>query len=300
MDRIGRRPVIRSKALSISTENQTPKRNTIRAKRSLGQNFLVDHHYQKRIVSALRPGADETIVEIGPGRGALTRGLLEEGARLVAIEADRELIPVLEPLFASHASSRLICANALEADYCQLILPALSARVVANLPYNISTPILQRLLERRNCISEMVLMLQREVVDRMTAGPGGKEYGYLSILVSYYCEVERLFNVPPKAFRPSPRVDSSVVRLRIRTIPPVSVTDEKLFFRVTQVLFSQRRKTLLNNLRAGTSVLGFEIASKRDEFENSGIELTRRAETLDLKELAHLVDLVVKARSGSH
>ncbi len=146
----------------------------------------------------------------------------------------------------------------------------------------------------------MVLMLQREVVDRMTAAPGGKEYGYLSILVSYYCEVERLFDVPPKAFRPAPKVHSSVVRLRVRTSPPVSVADEKLFFRVTQLLFSQRRKTLLNNLRAGTSVLGFEISSAKQKFENSGINLTRRAETLDLRELAHVVDLIAKARSDQH
>ncbi len=177
----------------------------MRAKRSLGQNFLTGEHYPRRIVGAVAPRVDETIIEIGPGRGALTGLLVESEARIVAVELDRELIPLLAERFAARENFRLIEADALTLDFCREIEPATAARVVANLPYYVSTPILQRLIEQRRCLREMTLMLQREVAERITARPGGKEYGYLSALVQFFCEAERLFDVPPGAFRPRPQ-----------------------------------------------------------------------------------------------
>src|SRR5262245_43997254 len=167
----------------------------MRAKRSLGQNFLVGSHYPRRIVDSVAPRAGETIVEIGPGRGALTGLLLESGARVIAVELDPELIPGLSRMFSGLDNFKLIEADALKVDYCEIIAPNAAARVVANLPYYISTPIMQRLIEHRRCLSEMTLMLQREVVERITAPPGGKEYGFLSVLEMFFWWCEMLFGV---------------------------------------------------------------------------------------------------------
>jgi 16S rRNA (adenine1518-N6/adenine1519-N6)-dimethyltransferase len=265
----------------------------MRAKRSLGQNFLVGSHYPRRIVDSVAPRAGETIVEIGPGHGALTGLLLESGARVIAVELDPELIPGLSRMFSGYENFRLIEADALKVDYCKLIAPDGAARVVANLPYYISTPILQRLIESRSCLSEMTLMLQREVVERITAPPGGKEYGVLSILAQFYCEVEKLFDVPPGAFRPSPQVYSSVVRLRARALASAHVDDEALMIELTKTLFAQRRKTILNNLRAGRNRLGLTDESGiAGLLYSCGLESKRRAETLSIEEIARLANAI--------
>jgi 16S rRNA (adenine1518-N6/adenine1519-N6)-dimethyltransferase len=257
----------------------------MRAKRSLGQNYLVGSHYPKRIIDAVSPRADETIIEIGPGHGALTGLLVESGARVIAIELDRELIEELGGRFAASANLQLIEADALDVDLRRLIAPAATARVVANLPYYVSTPILQHMIGQRDCIGEMTLMLQREVVERMTAKPGGKEYGYLSVIVQFYCEAEKLFDVPPGAFRPAPKVYSSVVRLRTRA----SVEDDSGLLELIKVLFSQRRKTILNNLRAGGSRLGLSDESViASVLNDSLIDPRRRAETLSIEEIVRL------------
>jgi 16S rRNA (adenine1518-N6/adenine1519-N6)-dimethyltransferase len=271
----------------------------MRAKRSLGQNFLVGSHYPRRIVDSVAPRAGETIVEIGPGRGALTGMLLESGARVIAIELDPDLIPALLRMFSSFENFRLVEADALKIDYCELIAPDAEARVVANLPYYISTPILQRLIEHRRCLSEMTLMLQREVVERITASPGGKEYGVLSALAQFYCEVEKLFDVPPGAFRPAPKVYSSVLRLRARARTAAPVGDEALMIELTKTLFAQRRKTILNNLRAGLNRLGLTGASQIAGLLSScEIDPRRRAETLSVGEIARLAN-AIKASSAA-
>jgi 16S rRNA (adenine1518-N6/adenine1519-N6)-dimethyltransferase len=263
----------------------------MRAKRSLGQNFLTGEHYPRRIIETVAPRADETIIEIGPGPGALTGLLVESGARVIAIELDRELIEPLNKRFAASANFRLIEADALTVDFCCEITPAPSARVVANLPYYVSTPILQRLIKQRRCLSEMTLMLQREVAERITARPGGKEYGYLSALVQFFCEAERLFDVPPGAFRPAPKVYSSVIRLRVRKQPAAPVRDEEYFLDLLKVLFAQRRKTIFNNLRAARSRLGLkDEAQIMQSLVASELEASRRAETLSLLETARLAD----------
>jgi 16S rRNA (adenine1518-N6/adenine1519-N6)-dimethyltransferase len=263
----------------------------MRAKRGLGQNFLTGSHYPQRIVDAVSPRRDEVIVEIGPGHGALTKPLLESGAQVIAIELDRELIAVLTEQFAGYSNLKLLEADALDVDFCRLIAPCTSARIVANLPYYVSTPILQRLLDQRRCIVEMILMLQREVVERITARPGGKEYGYLSVLVQFYCDTEKLFDVPPGAFRPAPKVHSSIVRLRTRA--PVesvkSVEEDSWFLELIKVLFSHRRKTIFNNLRAGGNRLGLKDESSiASVLHDSSIDPQRRAETLSLEEIIRL------------
>ena len=199
----------------------------LRAKKSLGQNFLVDETQARRIVGAVAPRAGETVVEIGPGRGALTAALVESGARVVAVEFDRDLAALLRGRFGGRENFTLVEADALEVDFCAAVEPAASARVVANLPYNISTAILQRLIEQRRCIAEMILMLQREVVERIAAPAGASERGFLSVLVEAYCEVEPLFDVEPRAFRPVPKVWSTVALLRARARIPVEVEGER-------------------------------------------------------------------------
>ena len=262
------------------------------AKKSLGQNFLADESVAARIIGALAPRGDETIVEIGPGQGALTTRLVERAGRVVAVEFDRQLVSVLREKFAGRANLFLVEADALALDFCAAIAPATEARVVANLPYNISTAILQRLIEQRACLTEFVLMLQREVVERITAPPGASERGYLSVLVEAYCEAERLFDVSPGAFRPVPKVWSTVARLRVRAGGPVAqVADESLLWRIVSAGFAQRRKTIFNNLRAAPEDLRamIEVAGGAARaLERAQIEPRRRAETLTLEEWARL------------
>ncbi len=267
----------------------------IPAKKRFGQNFLADERIIERIVREVSPRADETIVEIGPGRGALTSRLVELAGSLCAVEFDRDLIPLLHEQFRKRANFTLVEGDALAVDLCAIIAPAAQARVVANLPYYISTAILQRLIEQRACLTEMVLMLQREVVERIIAPPGGSERGFLSVLVEAYCETETLFDVPPTAFRPVPKVWSTVVRLRVRPQTGIVVSDENLLWRIVSIGFAQRRKTIFNNLRSAPADLRSLIekaGGAERALESSGIEKGRRAETLKLEEWGSLARLL--------
>lgn len=259
--------------------------------RRFGQNFLTDKRIIGRIIEALAPEANETIVEIGPGRGALTAPLLERAGRLVAIEFDRNLIPILTDTFSNKTNFTLIEDDALVADFCAAIRPAMQARLVANLPYNVGTAILQRLIEQRHCLSEMVVMLQKEVCERITAGPGTADRGYLSVFVQAYCETEKLFDVAPHAFRPAPKIWSSVLRLKLRKRIAAELDDEKLLWQVVSAGFAQRRKTILNNLRNAPSPLQ-EIVKKHGGASivlcRAEVDVQRRAETLSLQEWARI------------
>ena len=257
----------------------------------LGQNFLIDKRVVERIVSALQPRPDETIIEIGPGQGALTGLLLERTGHLVAIEFDRSLIPLLEDKFGSKDNFRLVQSDALVTDFCDVIRPATNSRVIANLPYNIATAILQRLIEQRRCLTEMILMLQKEVVDRINAPPGSKERGFLSVLVGAYCETEKLFDVGPGSFRPAPKIWSSVIRLTPRPTIAAPVKDEKLLWQIVSAGFAQRRKTILNNLRSAPSPLQENVKSHGGAsivLCQAEVDLQRRAETLELGEWARI------------
>jgi len=267
------------------------------AKRRFGQNFLVDNHVVDRIIAAVTPQLHETIIEIGPGRGALTKRLVQCGARVVAIEFDRDLTPPLRDAFRDHPNFSLVEADALGVDFCAAIQPAVSSRVVANLPYNVGTAILQRLIEQRTCISEMTLMLQREVADRVTAPADSLERGYFSVFVEAYCEAERLFDVSPQAFRPVPKVVSTVVRLRVREKIAADVKEEKLLWQVVSAGFAHPRKTILNNLREAPEAIQ-ELLKKRGGASivlcDAAIPALRRAETLALEEWALLANAILE------
>jgi 16S rRNA (adenine1518-N6/adenine1519-N6)-dimethyltransferase len=252
------------------------------AKKSFGQNFLTDQNYIYKIVSVLNPQMGETIVEIGAGRGALTETLLESGAKVFAIELDRDLIPVLKKEFGGFANFELIQDDALKIDFSRLSESPKSLKLVANLPYYISTAILQKLIEQRAVFSEMILMFQREVVERITAGASDSERGFLSVLTEAYLEAEKLFDVPPNAFRPAPKIWSAVVHLKPKA--SAGIEDESLFRELVSAGFAQRRKTILNNLKNAPTNLKEKIVDAEKLLENCEIDSKRRAETLTIEE----------------
>lgn len=259
----------------------------------LGQHFLKDPRTVQRIVEALAPRSDETIVEIGPGTGALTSALVERAGRVVAVEFDQNLEPLLRERFGALDNFKLVMGDALTTDFCAEIQPAPQARLAANLPYNISTAILQRLIAQRSCITEMIVMLQREVVERVLASPGSSERGFLSVLIEAYAETEKLFDVAPGAFRPPPKVWSSVMRLTFR---PSIIKNEDLFWQGVSAGFAQKRKTILNNLRNATGNLQ-DVLQRNGGASivlcKAGVELQRRAESLTIDEWHRIVAAMV-------
>jgi 16S rRNA (adenine1518-N6/adenine1519-N6)-dimethyltransferase len=255
-------------------------------RRSLGQHFLIDKNIVHKIVrlAELQPG--ETVLEIGPGRGILTEALLDSSGLVVAVELDAALCAHLRATLGRRSNFRLVEGDALTFDYAQVPSPFL---VVANLPYYVSTPLLFRLLEDRRRIDRLVLMLQEEVVARLAAAPGGRDYGALSIAAQFYCEVRQAFRVPPTCFRPKPQVGSAVVVLTPLRKPRVSVADEAFFFRIVRAGFAHRRKALPNSLRDE----GFEGAPTAAALEQASIDPRRRAETLSIEEFAALTDALL-------
>jgi len=253
---------------------------THRPRKRFGQNFLHDPGVIEHIVAAIRPRPGEQLVEIGPGRGALTVPLLEAAGRLTAIELDRDLIQPLQQRCHRTGEVTVHAADALRFDYCTLA-DGTPLRILGNLPYNISTPLLFHLLDQRHCIRDMHFMLQKEVVERMAARPGSGQYGRLSVMLQYRCMVSPLFTIGPDAFDPPPKVDSGFVRLEPFARPPVTVADEAVLADVVRQAFAQRRKTLRNTLRGLLDA---------DEIRRAGIDPARRAETLDLGDFAALAN----------
>jgi len=254
------------------------------ARKRFGQNFLHDTHVIQRIVSAIRPRPGEHLVEIGPGKGALTRPLLEAAGRIDVIELDRDLPPLLQTHCQGAGELIIHSCDALKFDFASLIdKPANDnrLRVIGNLPYNISTPLIFHLLDYAQAIQDMHFMLQKEVVERLAAQPGGKDYGRLSIMVQYYCQTEYLFTVRPGSFTPVPKVDSAIVRLTPYRQAPVAVDNIHDFEKLVRAAFAMRRKTLRNNLK--------EMLDSK-AIESLEIDPTRRAETLTLEELARLTN----------
>lgn len=250
-----------------------------RARKRFGQNFLRDPDTIRRIVRALAPRTGQRVLEIGPGRGALTAALLDTPAELIALELDRDLVEPLRQRFADHPRFELRQGDALRLDLTTLTTDTL--RVVGNLPYNISTPLLFHLLGQRERITDMHFMLQREVVERLAAVPGTKAWGRLGVMVQYHCAVEPLFEVPPGAFSPAPKVTSAVVRLTPYARPPLPARDETALAQVVRCAFQQRRKTLRNTMQS--MLTGEAIAA-------AGIDPGRRPDTLALEELVTLAD----------
>jgi 16S rRNA (adenine1518-N6/adenine1519-N6)-dimethyltransferase len=252
-----------------------------RARKRFGQNFLHDAGVIHRILRAIHARAGERLVEIGPGQGALTEGLLGSGAHLDVIELDLDLIPLLKLKFGLNPDFHLHQGDALKFDFADLGAEPHSLRVVGNLPYNISTPLIFHLLEHAGLIRDMHFMLQKEVVERLAAEPGGGDWGRLSIMVQYHCRVEHLFNVGPGAFNPPPKVDSAIVRLVPHEVLPHPAKDAHLLERVVREAFNQRRKTLRNTLKGLLSSEAIEAA---------GVDGSQRPEQLDLAAFVRLAD----------
>jgi 16S rRNA (adenine1518-N6/adenine1519-N6)-dimethyltransferase len=248
-------------------------------RKRLGQNFLFDPSILLKIIRAADLSGDDTVVEIGPGPGRLTRLLAERVSKVVAIELDRVLYDTLREDLTDLNNIDLVLGDALEFPYERLE----RFKVVANIPYYITTPIIFRLIEADQALESMTLTIQKEVAERIVAKPGGKDYGVLSIGAQFHTEPELKFIIPKEAFRPVPKVDSAVIHMKMLKEPPVSVLDKALFFRLVRASFSQRRKTLSNSLKA----FGGDI---RDVLLRTGIDPGRRPETLSLEEFARISD----------
>lgn len=261
--------------------------HTHRARKRFGQHFLHDPSVVARIVRTIGAKPGDRMVEIGPGLGALTGALLERCANLHVVELDRDLAAKLEAEHAGEGGLRVHASDALRFDFRRLAGDGERLRIVGNLPYNVSTPLLFHLLAQASVIDDMHFMLQREVVERLVAEPGSKNYGRLTVMVGLECESEKLFEVGAGAFRPAPRVTSAFVRLRVRRQPVVELADRAAFASLVAHLFSRRRKTLRNSLRGqlGESSLA-----------DLGIDANARPETLDLAAFAALANAVHAAR----
>jgi 16S rRNA (adenine1518-N6/adenine1519-N6)-dimethyltransferase len=260
-------------------------------KKSLGQNFLIDQNILNKIVSAAELTKDKGALEIGPGIGALTQQLAKNAGRVVAVEIDQRLLPMLAETLEPYPHAEVVHGDVLKIDLRALFEERFQGvapiSVVANLPYYVTTPIIMKLLEEKLPLENIVVMIQKEVADRMAAKPGGKDYGSLSIAVQYYCEPEIVTIVPHTVFIPQPNVDSAVIKLKVRQQPPVAVEDEAFFFDVVQASFVQRRKTIYNNLSAK-----YFSKETKDQLtaalEEAGIVPSRRGETLSIEEYAVL------------
>ena len=262
--------------------------------KKFGQNFLIDTHVLEKIISAAGVTKDDMVLEIGPGIGTMTQYLAEHAKRVVAVEIDSNLIPILEETLAGYDNITVINDDILKVDINALAQEYNGGRpikVVANLPYYITTPIIMGLFESNVPIDNITVMVQKEVADRMQVGPGSKDYGALSLAVQYYAEPYIDANVPPNCFIPRPGVGSAVIRLTRHQEPPVDVKDAKLMFRLIRASFNQRRKTLLNGL-ANSPELSFSKEQITSAIEKMGLPASVRGETLTLEQFAHLSNLL--------
>jgi 16S rRNA (adenine1518-N6/adenine1519-N6)-dimethyltransferase len=253
-----------------------------KARKRFGQHFLHDQNIIQKLVNAIHPQAGQSLIEIGPGQGALTFPLLKRCNELTAIELDRDLISLLQQRSQAFGSLHLINMDVLKIELASLPLKP-PFRLIGNLPYNISTPLMFHLLESSSLIQDMHFMLQKEVAERIIATPNNKHYGRLSIMMQYYCRCELLFEVPPRCFSPPPRVDSAIIRLIPHAQPTVKVTNKTQFDSIVQEAFNQRRKTIGNSLKNFIS---------RDAIQSLGIDPKSRAENLTLHEFALISESV--------
>lgn len=272
-------------------------------KKSLGQNFLIDPNILRNITEYAGLTKETGVIEIGPGIGALTEHLARAAKKVVAYEIDQRLLPILADTLAPYDNVKIIHEDILKADIHQMIeeefAEAKDIMVVANLPYYVTTPIILKLLEEKLPIRGIVVMLQKEVGDRIAAKPGTKEYGSLSIAIQYSTTAETVMIVPKSVFVPQPNVDSAVIRMLLRDHPAVSVKDERFFFHITKMSFAQRRKTLMNNLTSGLPDGRKRKSDIASALERARIEPSRRGETLSMDEFAALSEALYPRFSDS-
>ena len=280
------------KLYAPSTIREIKGKYGFRLTKSLGQNFLTDKNIIDRIIEGAQIGENDLVIEIGPGIGVITYETSLAARKVIAVEIDRNLIPILAETLAERDNIEVVNRDILKTDVNALIAearekdPAIEkVRIIGNLPYYITTPIIMKLLEEAVCADGITVMMQKEVADRIKAPAGNKTYGALSVAVQYYCEVEGVVNVPKEVFVPQPKVDSAVLNLKIRKEKPVELMDDQVFFQVVKAGFGQRRKTLNNSLM-GVEGITKEIAGAA--LEAARIEPSRRAETLTLEEFAKL------------
>ncbi len=254
-----------------------------KARKRFGQNFLHDKMVIQRIVNNINPRQGDHIVEIGPGEGALTELVLDKIGAMEVVELDRDLIPLLKIRFVTQDGLTIHQADALKFDFCSLQQNDKKIRIIGNLPYNISTPLLFHLFEHHHCIADMHFMLQKEVVDRIVAKAGDSAYGRLSIMLQYYCRAEYVFTVKPGAFKPAPKVDSAIVRLIPHDKPPVEINNFDEFSKLVNFSFTQRRKTLRNILKGKLDA---------EQIKALDIEPTIRPERLSLEDFTKLANAI--------
>ncbi|MBU5486207.1 16S rRNA (adenine(1518)-N(6)/adenine(1519)-N(6))-dimethyltransferase RsmA [Clostridium sp. MSJ-11] len=252
--------------------------------KSLGQNFLIDDGVLKDIVKGAEVDKEDFVIEIGPGVGTLTKELLKEAKKVLAIELDSDLIPILKEELKEFPNFEIINKDVLKVDFNDLLKEEDSVKLVANLPYYVTTPIISSLLKGNHKFKSLTIMIQKEVADRIAAEPNTKEYGSLSLLVQYYCDVKVIRRVSPASFIPRPKVDSIVIRLDKLNKPRVDVKDEELFFKIIRSSFNMRRKTLWNALKG----LGINKDLLGEALQNVSIDSRRRGETLSIEEFANL------------
>ena len=268
------------------------KKYNFKLSKILGQNFLIDDSVLTDIVEGAEVDENDLVIEIGPGVGSLTAQLIGKAKKVVSIELDNDLIPILETELGEYENFSLIHNDALKVDFNEIIGDEKSVKLVANLPYYVTTPIIVRLLKENYNFKSLTIMIQKEVAERIDAAPNCKEYGALSLLVQYYCNTKIVRVVPPNCFIPRPKVDSIVIRLDRLEKPRVEVKDEKLMFDIIRNAFNMRRKTLWN----GTKFLGIQKEMLEKAYEEAGIDPKRRGETLTLEEFAALSDRITEIR----
>ena len=260
--------------------------------KKFGQNFLIDAHVLEKIISAAGITKDDCVLEIGPGIGTMTQYLAESAGQVIAVEIDTNLLPILADTLKDYSNVKVINQDILKVDINELVKEYNNGRpikVVANLPYYITTPIIMGLFENQVPVDSITIMVQKEVADRMQVGPGTKDYGALSLAVQYYAKPKIVANVPPNCFMPRPKVGSAVIRLERYEKPPVEVKNEKLMFRIIRASFNQRRKTLVNGLKNSQ-----EIPFSKEQIEQAlgmcGLSLSVRGEALTLAQFAQLAN----------
>lgn len=268
------------------------KKHGFKFTKSLGQNFLIDDNIVDKIVAGAGIGPGDKIIEVGPGIGTLTREMASRAQNLMAVEIDKNLIPILEDTLEDYDNVKIVNEDIIKADIRGLIDENLCGgpvKLVANLPYYITTPIIMRFLEENINVTDIVVMVQKEVAERMNAQPGGKDFGALSVAVQYYCDTEIIAKVPRHLFVPQPNVDSIVIALRVRPERKYKVDDEGLYFKVVKAAFGQRRKTLLNSISSMGNLAKDQV---KEALEEAGIDPKRRGETLSLDEFAILSNVI--------
>ena len=268
------------------------KKYNFKFSKSLGQNFLIDDSVLTDIVEGAEVNDKDFVIEIGPGVGTLTAKLLMKAKRVTSIELDNDLIPILQEELGEYENFNLIHNDALKVDFNELIGDEESVKLVANLPYYVTTPIIVKLLKDGYNFKSLTIMIQKEVAERIDAQPNCKEYGALSVLVQYYCNTSIVRRVAPSCFIPRPKVESIVIRLDRLKEPRVKTKDEKIMFELVRAGFNMRRKTLWNAAKA----FGLSKEKLEEAFEKSGIDPKRRAETLSIQEFSDLADCIYEAK----